>query len=113
MIGECYKAKQSHVELKTAIGTRVVKVPSNAKQVRASPEREHWAEAQRVALDVLLRREGNQLVKRRHANGPVAKCVTDMKLKIDQKTGQLAAHNGFKARHACDYTRGQPLPKLR
>ena len=113
VIGECYKAKQSHVELKTAIGTRVVKVPSNAKQVRASPEREHWAEAQRVALDVLLRREGNQLVKRRHANGPVAKCVTDMKLKIDQKTGQLAAHNGFKARHACDYTRGQPLPKLR
>ena len=35
-----------------------------------------------------------------------------MKLKIDQATGKLAEANAFKARDACDYTRGPPLPKL-
>ena len=110
--GECHKAKQSHIELETDVGTRVLKVPSNAKQVRASPECENWTEAQRTALNVLLARPGNQLVKRKQVDAPIAKCVTDMKLKIDQATGRLAAQNAFKARHACDYTRGPPLPKL-
>ena len=94
----------------------MIKVPSNAKQVRASPECERWIEAQRLALNVLLSRQQNRLVKRKVPTAkkvPIAACVTDMKLKLDQATGELAEHNGFKARHASDYTRGPPLPKLR
>ena len=114
-LAECCKATQSWVEVKTKLGPRIIRVPSSSKAVNKSHEREEWIAADRKALDVILAMPGNVLAPREEALNkgvPIAKCVTARKVKVDQATGELAADNAFKSRHASDYNRGKPQPLL-
>ena len=114
-LAECCKATQSWVEVKTQLGPRVIRVPSSSKAVNKSHEREEWIAADRKALDVILAMPGNTLVPRQEALDqgiPIAKCVTARRVKVDQATGELAAENAFKSRHASDYNRGKPQPLI-
>ena len=91
----------------TESGTRQFKVPANTRQVLESPEKMHWIEADRSALNSLLV-GGNKLV--RITDVPIGThigdCVTARKLKIDQASGEL---DKFKSRHAFDGNRSRAI----
>ena len=103
---ECAKASQSAVHVNTPLGEAVYHVPRTKLDVQRSPQREQWLEADRRALDSILR-AGNRLVKislAKALGAVVARTVTTRKMKIDQDTKELDKHDPFKSRHAFDDT---------
>ena len=97
------KASQQLIDVVTDVGTRVYAIPSNTKQVRVSPEAPYWIEADRSALQSILV-GGNHLVRidKVPKGVPIANCVTNRRLKVDQSSGEL---DKFKSRHAFDGNR--------
>ena len=63
------------------------------------------AEADRKALQAILNGSGNHLVPisvPKALGQPIARCVTQRRIKVEQSTGELAEHNAFKSRHCVD-----------
>ena len=101
---ETNKASQNTVDVHTDLGTAQYRVPATKREVMESPQREEWMEADRRALDAILR-AGNKLVPVGVPEGkgvPIARTVTARRLKIDPATGRLAEKNAYKSRHALD-----------
>ena len=104
----CHKATQRTVDVVTELGPRQFHVPSNARQVEASEQRDEWLHADRQGLDVLLAAPGNRLVPIRvplDQGIPIGPCVTQRKIKIDQHTHRLAERKAFSSRHCLDGAR--------
>ena len=68
---EVWKATQDVIEVRTALGTRLVKVPATERQLRDSPEAEQWMEADRMAPDVILGVTGTTALSRFRTRGSV------------------------------------------
>ena len=101
---ECSKATQNVVDVKTPIGITQMRVPSNKRELDASPERDKWYEADRKALAAILV-HGNCLVPETEPialGEPIARCVSARKIKIDPATGGLDSKSPLKSRHSCD-----------
>ena len=93
-------ASQIVVAVKEELGVRHIVVPASIKQLNASPEREQWLAADRVALDALLAVPGNYLMTVAEAIAagiPLFDTVTTRRVKVDQQTERLADKNGFKS----------------
>ena len=101
---ECSKATQNIIDVATELGSQQFVVPSTYRAVLASAQKEEWLAADQTALDAILAYPGNRLVSTsipNEAGIPIARCVTQRKLKIDPSTKALA-RNGFKSRHCVD-----------
>ena len=101
---ETNKATQNVIDVSTDIGVAQYRVPATKREVSESPQCEEWMEAERKALDAILR-AGNRLVPRwipEKKGVPIARTVTARRLKIDPATGKLAEKNAFKSRHNVD-----------
>jgi len=101
----CSKATQNLIDVVTDVGPAQYKVPATLKQLYESEQRDSWIEADRKALDAVLAWPGNRLVPvdvPGNLGIPVAPCVTQRRIKIDQATGRLASENAFKSRHCVD-----------
>ena len=99
------KATQGVLEVKTDSGFMRLKVPATYKQLGASEQKEEWILADQKALDAILSHAGNRLVPQHvaHEKGiPIAPCVTQRRIKIDQATQRLESRNPFKSRHCVD-----------
>ena len=111
---ECNKATQNIVDIETAAGPQQLNVPSTYRQLMTSPQRDQWLAADQKALDAILAHPGNRLVAKSvpQAEGlPIAPCVTQRKVKVDQATGALEERNPFKSRHCVDGGRLDALLK--
>jgi hypothetical protein len=87
------------------MGTVQMHVPSSKREVLASRDCESWLAADRKALNVILMQPGNRLVPESvplNKGLPVARTVTQRRIKVEQSTGKLADHNPFKSRHCLD-----------
>ena len=100
-----HKASQNVVDVTTGLGTQRFTVPSTYRQLMLSEQKEEWLLADQKALDVILAAPGNSLVPQRvplEQGIPIAPCVSQRKIKIDQATNRLDARNAFKSRHCVD-----------
>ena len=98
------KATQNIIDVRTDLGVQQFKVPANKREVAESPQSEEWLEAERAALDAILK-AGNKLVPisvPADRGVPIARTVTARRLKLDPATGKLASKNAFKSRHNVD-----------
>jgi len=80
-------------------------VPATLKQIMESEQKDKWLEADRKAIEAILAYPGNRLVSiavPNEAGLPIARCVTQRKLKIDPATGKFEDRNGYKSRHCVD-----------
>lgn len=105
---QCNKATQNVVDVVTPAGTQQITVPSTHRQLMASPQRDKWIAADNKALDAILAHPGNRLISKsvpESAGVPIAPCVTQRKVKVDQATGWLESRNAFKSRHCVDGNR--------
>ena len=101
---EVNKATQNIIDVVTKLGVAQYRVPANKREVAESPQREDWLQADKKALEAILK-AGNTLVpisKPADLDVPIARTVTARRIKIDPATGKLAEHNPFKSRHNVD-----------
>ena len=101
---EVNKATQNIIDVVTELGVAQYRVPANKREVAESPQREDWLQADKKALEAILK-AGNTLVpisKPADLDVPIARTVTARRIKIDPATGKLAEHNPFKSRHNVD-----------
>ena len=110
---EVSKAAANEVQVRAEDGSiYVIKVPSGAKQVHKSKDREKWLAADQKAHDAILLDPLNELVPEtepRSLGLPIAPCVTARSCKVDKDTLKLAENNGYKSRHAFDGRRHECL----
>ena len=102
---EACKATQNVVDVVTDIGTQQFIVPASFKKAAQSEQACEWLEADRKALDAILMYPGNRLVPLSvpgDAGLPIARCVSQRKIKVDAATGRLESRNSFKSRHCVD-----------
>ena len=114
---EVYKATQNVIDYVTDLGPAQIKVPTNERELNASPEKEQWLSADARALnDAILAIPGNRLVKTKSViakGGVIGPCVTHRKVKVDQSSRRLAEHNPFKSRHCYAANRVAHVKKSR
>jgi hypothetical protein len=99
------KASQNVIDVNTEIGTQQFVVPSSFKQAANGEQHMEWLEADRKALEAILLYPGNRLVPISvpiEGGLPIARCVTQRRIKVDAATGRLESRNAFKARHCVD-----------
>ena len=102
---EACKATQNVVDVVTDIGTQQFIVPASFKKAAQGEQACEWLEADRKALDAILMYPGNRLVPLSvpgNAGLPIARCVSQRKIKVDAATGRLESRNSFKSRHCVD-----------
>ena len=104
LVLETNKASQNVVDVQTPIGLMQMQVPATLAELKRSPQKEEWMIAERKGLDDILL-AGNRLVKKAAvvASGkPIARAVSQRRIKKDQSTGRLETKNAFKVRHCVD-----------
>ena len=101
------KASSNVIDITTDVGIVQMTAPATAKQLKESPQRTQWEEADRKALEIsILGFGGNKLVpitQARESGSEVAESVVQRRIKTEN--GRLAKNDPFKSRIALDSNR--------
>ena len=95
-----FKASQNVIDVNTELGPRQFVVPATFKQAAQSEQASEWEEADRKALDAILLYPGNRIVPISvpiDQGLPIARCVTQRRIKVDAATGGLESRRPWDA----------------